>query len=159
MTRFLRVIRTLAVGHALTLAALGGCDADSTDCPDGSETCRCTTDYKCLEGLTCLSDRCVDVFWTPPEATDDDDTSPGGRGDDESVDNVDACEDWVAELSSSECGGADWSQLAGCQAYADVTCDLAGQGFFDCLTENTMCTVGVPDVSGWTQCASLGTCE
>ena len=151
----------MRLAPAFLLVAALGCDADDGDCPDGSETCRCTDDYKCLEGLTCLSDRCVDVFWTPPAPTndDDDDNQPGGTPGDESVDNVDACEDWVATLASLNCGDVDWSQLASCDVYADVSCDLAGNGYFECLSQNTTCTVGTADVSGWAQCSSLATCE
>jgi hypothetical protein len=111
----------------------------------------------------------VDPDWTPPAADDDgvaheddDDGASAGAnddaddsaGDDGPVDNVGACEDWI---DAYECGGFDIGQSLNCDLYADAICDLSE--YFDCLTDNTACTNGFPDTSGWSACVDLATCQ
>lgn len=71
--------------------------------------------------------------------------------------NVAACEEWVDSVS---CGDTDVSTLIDCDIYADTTqCDIAD--YFDCLTDNTTCDEenGIIDVSAWTSCVSLASCD
>jgi|GEM_PF-1365493 len=156
-----RLSRVLApVLVVLFAAAPIGCDGEASECPEGSETCPCTAEYKCLEGLMCLSDRCVDVFWTPPSNSPGDEGGEGGGGGDGgTANNVDACEAWTRTLSGPGCESSELVQLANCSAFASLPCDLNANGYFDCLSDNTVCMLGGPDVSGWAQCASLAVCE
>ena len=165
----------------LLLAAAPACDQKAADdCQPGTESCSCTVDYRCLEGLTCLSEYCVDPDWSPEVPDDDEDASEDddedsnedddaadsgddngdddggdddGGGDGGAVDNVGACENWI---EAAECGDYDWSQSVDCGIYANLACDIAD--YFNCLSENTACNDGIPDTSGWTACAELATC-
>lgn len=144
----------------MLLAVSSGCDSDASSCPDGSETCPCTEDYKCLNGLTCLSDRCVDVSWTPPANVPDSDGNPGGVDTSNgSFDNAAACEAWLDSLESLNCGFENIGAAIDCNAYANVSCDLDANGLFDCFTNNVSCEAGVPDLSGLASCTSQATCE
>lgn len=70
--------------------------------------------------------------------------------------NVEACEDWLA---ATTCGDYDFSTSVSCSVYEDYDCDVAD--YFDCLTDNTTCdeSTGIPDVTGWADCATLASCE
>ncbi len=72
------------------------------------------------------------------------------------VDNVTACEDWLAAVS---CGEYDFSTSVDCSVYGETECDIAD--YFTCLTDNTVCDeeTGVPDMSGWGSCTSYASCE
>ena len=143
------------------------CDTQaSNSCQTGSEGCLCTKDYECLTGLVCLSEYCVDPDWDPGDegdegdegdSDDDDSGDEDDSGDDDSgataPDNVGACEGWI---ESAECGDYDWSQSIDCGAYASHPCDVAD--YFNCLNDNTGCTNGIPDTTGWAECAELATC-
>ena len=73
----------------------------------------------------------------------------------DSFDNVAACKTW---LSKTSCGSFDFSTAVSCDGYSSTTtCDLAP--YFDCLTSNTSCANGVPNMSGWTQCTSKASCQ
>jgi len=93
---------------------------------------------------------------------DDDNKSPatttkadGGAAGPSSFDNYQACKNWVASL---KCGSFDASITVPCESYKQVTtCDVSS--YFDCLTANFKCTSGMPDPSGWSQCASKATCK
>ncbi|MGH1340155.1 MAG: hypothetical protein ACRBN8_01290 [Nannocystales bacterium] len=141
---------------AIALCSACDSDSDSDSCPDGSETCPCTVDYKCLNGLTCLSDRCVDVSWTPPEDTPDTTNGNNSSGD---FDNVAACEAWADSLGSLQCGFDGAQTGVDCSAYANIPCDLDGNGLFECFEDNVTCRSGMLDVSGLANCAGLATCE
>jgi hypothetical protein len=142
----------------LFVGAAPACDPKAGDaCPAGTEGCHCTADWDCLEGLTCLSEYCVDP---EPDADEDededeeqDDESPADDGG-SSTDNVGACETWI---DAAECGDYDWSQSVDCSLYADLQCDIAD--YFDCLTDNTACSGGIPDTSGWAACVELAACS
>ena len=154
----------------LVVAACGvffglACDREA-ECTPGTEACVCTQNGGCLPHLECISDYCVDPEWMPPAADDDgvaqdddqgvaedEDDDASGADDEAPVDNVDACEAWV---DAYECGGFDIGQSLNCDLYADATCDLSD--YFDCLTDNTSCTNGFPDTSGWPACVDLATC-
>jgi hypothetical protein len=149
------------VGFLLGIGA--ACDPGAAnDCQPGSEGCFCAKDYACLTGLVCLSERCVDPDGEPVGNDDSgngddsgggDDSGDGADSGDTAPDNVGACEGWV---ESAECGDYDWSQSVDCSAYANYPCDIAD--YFNCLNENTSCTDGIPDTTGWTNCAELATC-
>lgn len=141
------------MGSLLLALSSPACDSESNGCPDGSETCPCTVDYKCLEGLTCLSDRCVDVSWTPPE------DEPDPAGPDGTADNRAACEEWVDSLQSLQCGLQGGQSVVDCSAYANVPCDLNANGLFACFSDNVTCQGGMLDASGLASCAALATCE
>ena len=74
--------------------------------------------------------------------------------DGDSFDNTAACNDWLAAVS---CGEFDFTGVVDCSIYANLACDVAD--YFNCLTNNTTCdeVTGIPDTTGWTQCASLAT--
>ena len=128
------------------LLALGSpaCD-DEGDCSAGSEGCPCTADFKCLEGLECLSEYCV----SPNEgaATSGNSTDPSGA-EGGSTNNVAACEAFVDNLPCALPEG-----VLDCSVYAEVTCDVTD--YLDCLTDNSGCTNDMIDVSGWGNCVSL----
>lgn len=132
-------------------------DEDEGGCVPGYEGCACS-ETVCLEGLRCLSGRCVDPMWMTPV---DDAGGDGGMGDGagdgaepgESPDNVAACNALAAEL---ECGGFDLSGALQCSLYADFPCDISD--YFDCVRDTFACTDGVPDSSGIVECAELATC-
>lgn len=130
------------------------CADDDGECSPGYEGCTCSSDT-CLVGLRCLSGYCVDPRWEPPEddagegAPMDDGAGPGG-----SPDNVSACNALAEQL---ECGGFDPSGALQCSLYADFPCDLVD--YFECIRDTFSCADGVPDISGFTECAELATCE
>ena len=150
----------------LLLGFGAACDTGpASDCQPGSEGCPCTKDYECLTGLVCLSQYCVDPDWEAGNSGggDDDDSDSSGDSDDSgdsdgsgdaAPDNVGACEGWV---ESAECGDYDWSQSVDCSSYANLQCDIAD--YFNCLNENTACSDGIPDTSGWTNCYDLAVCS
>lgn len=122
------------------LACAPACDTQS-DCPSGHEQCECTPDYSCLEGLQCLSNRCV-------EDGSSDATPTSGSPSDSAVE---ACNSFVTSL---DCPLPEGPPLIDCSIYGEVDCDVAP--YFDCLTENTQCEPDEPiDASGWTECAEL----
>ena len=69
-------------------------------------------------------------------------------------DNVAACEAWVEKAT---CGNTNFSTLVACGSYADLDCDISD--YFDCLTENFSCDMGVPNTAGWVACAAFAVCE
>lgn len=80
----------------------------------------------------------------------------GGSGGDGggSADNVAACNNWVDAFN---CGDIDISGSVDCSDFEGTDeCDLTP--YFDCLTDNTECVDGIPDLSGWDQCYSLLEC-
>ncbi len=78
---------------------------------------------------------------------------PGGTG---GYDNVQACEDWLDTVS---CGEYDFSASVDCSVYEDYPCDISD--YFECLTDNTACgkETGMSDMSGWSACSHLASCE
>ena len=70
------------------------------------------------------------------------------------TDNVAACEEWIESLN---CGEYDFSSTLDCSIYESTECDISD--YFDCLTENTECIDGVPDMTGWLSCLSKATCN
>ena len=71
-----------------------------------------------------------------------------------SYDNVAACEAWVETMT---CGETDFSTLVVCSNYEAIECNIAD--YFDCLTENYSCDMGVADTAGWAACSALAVCE
>ena len=69
-------------------------------------------------------------------------------------DNVASCEAWVEKMT---CGNTDFSTLVVCSNYNEIDCDVSE--YFDCLTENFSCDMGVADTAGWVACAALAVCE
>ncbi|HET6584477.1 MAG TPA: hypothetical protein VFG69_13540, partial [Nannocystaceae bacterium] len=69
-------------------------------------------------------------------------------------DNVAACEAWIEGF---ECDGFDIGQTLHCDEYAGFECDISD--YFECLTDNTTCTMGFPNTSGWAACIDLAMCE
>lgn len=136
----------------LLLAALlgsEGCDRDDSGCTPGYEACPCTADARCLQGLQCLSDRCVD-----PVATGEGDSgSAGAESGAEPFDNVAACE---ALLDSIACTPAAGVELLDCDSLGASPCELAD--YFACLADNATCPGGALDVTGWGQCMDLAVC-
>lgn len=88
-----------------------------------------------------------------------------GTGCNYSKRNVQACEDWIADMDELVAGGAceatDFDALigGGCEQFEDSTCDVSG--YFDCLYENTECNeeAGEINAEGWNDCVSLSECE
>ncbi len=89
--------------------------------------------------------------------------TPGGGGNNSgtepgqsmgSVDNVAACQSFVDSLA---CGDADLSMYIDCSIYATTPCDIAD--YFTCAESEFTCTEGVPDVSGFVDCATMATCS
>lgn len=72
----------------------------------------------------------------------------------EDFNNEAACQDWIDAFS---CGDTDISSSVDCSLYADVDCDVSD--YFNCLTENTTCEMGVVDITGWSACYNLATCD
>ncbi len=86
-------------------------------------------------------------------ADDDDDGAPADDGDDDgAVDNVAACEDFIAEF---DCNTLDLSMYLMCDLYAQTTCDIAD--YFDCLADEATCDAAAFSTAA-TNCASLATC-
>lgn len=80
----------------------------------------------------------------------------GANGDnangDGAVDNVAACEGFVAAY---ECADIDVAQFVMCEVYANTTCDIAD--YFDCLADEVTCDpTGIGNAA--TTCASLAMC-
>ncbi len=73
-----------------------------------------------------------------------------------SVDNVAACDEWLASL---QCGDYDFSGVVDCTVYSETACDISG--YFDCLTDATDCDedLGIVDTTGWADCAEEATCD
>jgi len=122
------------------------CDEES-DCPAGHEGCVCTEEFSCLEGLECLSDYCVSSNVSGGSGGNSG-NSDDGNGDGGSTNNVQACEAFVDSL---DCGLPDGA--LDCSSYAGVTCDLTE--YLDCLADNSACTNGMLDPTGWVECVSL----
>jgi hypothetical protein len=160
-------ISGLLFGAALGFSTAVACDGEE-ECTRGTEACLCTDNGGCLPHLECISDYCVDPNWTPSaddDGADDDGVADGkADGDDDgqaesddgstAPDNVGACQAWV---DAYDCGGFDIGQSLNCDQYAQVQCDISE--YFECLTDNTTCTMGFPNTSGWTACVDLAMCE
>lgn len=73
-----------------------------------------------------------------------------------SVDNVAACDDWLASM---ECGDYDFTAVVDCTVYSETACDISA--YFTCLADATDCDedLGIVDTTGWTDCADEATCE
>ncbi|MEM9696801.1 MAG: hypothetical protein AAGA56_29970 [Myxococcota bacterium] len=78
------------------------------------------------------------------------DTGTGTGG---SFDNAAACNAW---LNNTVCGDFDLSTAVNCDALGTAQCDISP--YFSCLTENFTCNDGIPDTTGFTNCASLASC-
>jgi len=139
----------LALALAPMLGALfPACDAEE-DCPAGHEGCMCTEEFQCLDGLQCLSDYCVDPQSNASDGSGGgDSSSPSGSG---STNNVQACETFLDSLECAELPGG--VMLLDCSVYESSTCDITD--YLDCLTDNTTCTDGIADNTGWMECTSL----
>lgn len=85
-------------------------------------------------------------------ANDGPNDGPNNAGDG-TVDNVAACNATLKKLS---CGDADLAQYVPCDQYASFTCDLAD--YFGCVEDNLVCTDGMIDAAGLSDCASLVAC-
>jgi hypothetical protein len=77
----------------------------------------------------------------------------GDGGDGGGAGNVAACEAYV---DSIDCGDVDLGSMVTCADYEAVTCDVSE--YFNCLADNTVCTDGQLDLSGWANCTAP-TCE
>ncbi|MGH1343770.1 MAG: hypothetical protein ACRBN8_19595 [Nannocystales bacterium] len=124
------------------------CDEES-DCPAGHEGCLCTEEFSCLEGLECLSEYCVSPSASGGDSNDGGTDADGdGDGDGGSSNNVQACEAFVDSLDCGLPQGA-----LDCSSYAGLNCDLTD--YLDCLADNSTCTNGMLDATGWVDCVSL----
>src|SRR5690606_20740305 len=67
------VFRTLTFGAAFASAALMAvaCGDDKAECSDGAEGCACYATKTCNEGLSCLSNLCVDADDKPGKSKGD----------------------------------------------------------------------------------------
>ncbi|MGH1343017.1 MAG: hypothetical protein ACRBN8_15760 [Nannocystales bacterium] len=146
---------SIRVAFTSLLLSPSACDDDGGGCTPGYETCACTAESVCLEGLQCLSSRCVDPK-SMPEEDDGDDTEAGGGmpETDTGHDNESACE---MLLDSLECAPPAGVALIDCASFGSSPCDLAD--YFECLADNTMCSGEQLDASGWTQCMDLAVCS
>ncbi len=135
--------------------ALGACDGEQDGCTPGYETCDCEAEARCLEGLQCLSNRCVDPN-ASPDTTDDSDTAQSGAlaESGEDFDNVSACE---ALLDSLECAPPAGVALIDCASFGSSPCDISD--YLNCLEDNATCNGDQLDASGWTECADLAVCS
>ncbi len=90
------------------------------------------------------------------ESSDNDNTKStgnGGEGEPRSVDNQAACEEAFASI---DCGGFDLGQAGiSCDNLSDA-CDLSD--YYTCIAEAFSCNNGVPDASGFPNCAGMSTC-
>ena len=81
----------------------GFCVDPGPQCPTGTEACPCTPGNGCDDGLTCLSNTCVDAdeltTGEPPATTAPSETSSSGGGESSS-------EDTTAAADSSSSGPA-----------------------------------------------------
>ena len=138
----------------LPMASLfpAACDAEQ-DCPEGHETCVCAEDYQCLEGLECLSNRCVGPAGDSGNDSGGTSSDPSSGSNGNNGGNVSACEDFVDSLNCTLPGG---DAALSCTTYEIIECDVSP--YFDCLADNTSCADGMADLSGWADCASLSGC-
>lgn len=87
-----------------------------------------------------------------PAPDDDEDEADD---DDDEVDNMAACEDFVADL---ECdGGIDISMSVPCDQFGAYTCDLTE--YFDCVADAWSCDPAEIDSAGLSSCAAQLTCS
>ncbi len=119
------------------------------DC-DLSEYFDCLTDNLVCDEKTGVPDLsgwngCGELF-ACDEGDDDEDGSDSAA--------VRLCEEWLASMT---CGDYDFSDAVDCSIYEEVDCDLSY--YFNCLTQNTGCIDGVPDISDWGECTELAACE
>ena len=143
------------VSLASTAVLLGACDGDQDECTPGYETCSCAADARCLSGLQCLSNRCVDPNFSPDENEGPDTAASGSEGEsEEGFDNAVACE---ALLDSFECAPPGGLALLDCASFDSSPCDISD--YFECLADNTTCSGDQLDASGWTQCLDLAVCS
>lgn len=68
--------------------------------------------------------------------------------------NAEACQAWLDDF---ECGTTDLSQYLDCAVFEETPCDVSS--YFACLTDNTTCSDGVADTTGWTDCISYAGCD
>ncbi len=135
--------------------ALGACDGAQDGCTPGYETCGCAEEARCLQGLQCLSNRCVDLDVTPNASEDGDTGASDSRGETEQdFDNVSACE---ALLDSLECAPPAGVALIDCTSFSASPCDISD--YLDCLEDNTACNGEQLDPSGWSECVDLAVCS
>ncbi len=146
---------SVRVALASLLLSPAACDDGEGGCTPGYETCRCTAESLCLEGLQCLSSRCVDPESVPGEAEGGETAAEGGAGEAAGEpDNESACE---ALLDSLECAPPAGVALIDCASFSSSPCDLSD--YFECLADNTTCNGEQLDASGWTQCMDLAVCS
>lgn len=141
--------KSYALGAASFVLALlaGACDTEQ-DCPAGHEQCVCTAEFTCLEGLACLSDRCVDLQGDDADGTGNANGSNGTNGDN---DAVVACQAFIDGL---QCAAPEGPALIECSVYEGLACDVGP--YFDCLAENSTCgSDDTLDISGWGECVEL----
>ena len=74
------------LGFLVGVAAACDPKADG-ECPSGSEGGECAADYECLDGLTCLSNFCVDAGDDDDDSDDDDNADDGADDDDNAGDD------------------------------------------------------------------------
>lgn len=145
------LLRTI-MGGAFLLGgyAAAACDSEAT-CDSGHEGCPCASGGVCLEGLSCLSNYCVDPAWTPEDnvGSSDDDNDDDGT----SFDNVEACNALADKLM---CGGVDLAMFLDCEAYAADPCDRTE--YFDCINDVLVCDGDVLDSTRLPECATVGQC-
>lgn len=141
-------------GFLLSLLALPGCDNEQDGCTPGYETCECTEDLRCLSGLSCFSNLCVDPSMVPAPSDPDDTRVPSDPSDSgDQVDNAAACHMFLDSIACSPVAGV-WPLR--CEDYGELPCDVSA--YFDCLADETVCTNGQLDATGWGSCASLASC-
>lgn len=149
------VSASLRAALASLLLSPVACDSEQGGCTPGYETCACASEARCLDGLQCLSSRCVDPDFTPDMSETSDVAGEGAE--EESApgfDNEVACE---ALLDSLECTPPGGVALIDCAGLGASVCDLSD--YFECLADNTACNGGQLDASGWTQCMDLAVCS
>ncbi len=150
------IVRWAAAVFAVAGLAVAGCGEDEPDCTQGYEGCFCTRDYRCLEDLVCLSERCVDPNAVAEEPGDDSaggGSSPGSGDDEGEGDNVASCEAFVDSWACEPPGGV---MLLDCSVFESSACDVSE--YFDCLADNTTCSGGMLDASQWISCTELAEC-
>ena len=137
LTMLRRTCPLFAVVFSMALATLGACNDDD----DGGGD----------DGADDAADDAGDDA-NGDDANGDDANGDDANGDDGPVDNVAACEDFVAAY---ECADVDLTQFVMCDVYANTTCDIAD--YFDCLADEVTCDAAGIGSAAMT-CASLATC-
>lgn len=103
---------------AALLALIGGCGANSTSCPDGTESCPCDDVGACEDPLSCREGTCVrgtcgDGLLDPGEQCDEGDDT-GDRGACTSLCKLAICGDGLIHAGVEACDDADDDYTDGC---------------------------------------------